>query len=376
MYRHEAETPALLRQVGGDVDSYLFTGVVPYEIAGSHGLVDRVAEYVEYGDSALLAAIVGLLRSGHDVPAMSIDTLSEEQVQETLESVGIPREKVSVLPYQLGQTPEQVVAFHRSAHQADPSTVALTCRWSVHDEIAGDLLATRLVPSRTAIRAVITRIRLLYDSHRSGDAQVVVGLVDIDPSAEEALTAELGDLGATVVKAGPRRFLAVATRGPLEEATSGFTTLPMLGRLKTRYPTVRMGFGVGGSGAEAHALARRALGRAEVAGRVAAVASLRNQVDIVLSQSVPPRGAQRTSLAQLAQRSGLSVATLREIQDYVRERGDADITTRDLSMHLEVQPRTARRILNRLERAGLARSVGTRSPGGNGRPLVVYRVRV
>ncbi len=52
------------------------------------------------------------------------------------------------------------------------------------------------------------------------------------------------------------------------------------------------------------------------------------------------------------------------------------VTTRDVAGHLGIQQRSARRVLNRLERAGLARESGRRLPEEGGRPLFLYRLKL
>lgn len=373
-YQHESETPAILRKLDVDVDALLFTGVVPYTIASSHDLLGSVAGYVEYGGSVLLSSLIGIQRDGRDIQSLSIDTLNADEVSGTLAEAGISLERVRVLPYSAATDASSFVDFHRRAHEEDPDAIALTCLGSVYDQLKDVQPTVRLAPAKSAIRLAVNRLQLLRDSRHNGDAQLVLGIVEIEQAAEPLLTAELAPLGASLVQTGPREFLVVATRGPLEDATGGLAGLPMLNRLKMQHSTVRIGFGLGGSGAEAHQLARRALGRARAVGRSAAVISLRNDIDIPLSEARAPRGTQRSNLPRLANRAGLSVATLQRLQELVRQLDKTELTTRDLASHLEMQPRTARRILNRLERAGLARDVGSQSLEGSGRPLVVYRI--
>lgn len=373
-YQHESETPQILRGLPASVDALLFTGVVPYEIAASHNLLGPAAGYVEYSGSVLLATLLRIARDGQAVTSLSIDTLSDEQTRDTLTEAGVPLERVRILPYSPGTDSARVAQFHRRVHEEDPGSIALTCVRSVYEELASEQPTMRLAPARSAVRLAVNRLQYILDSQRNGDAQVVLGLVEVDDAAEAALRAELTPLGATLVHSGPREFLLVATRGPLEEVTAGLSELPMLHRLKTQFPTVRIGFGLGGSGAEAYSLAQRALGRARALGRTGAVVSMRHDIDVTLSTTAPPRATQRGNLHQLAHRAGLSVGTMERLQELLRDRGDLDLTTREAAEHLGVQPRTARRILNRLERSGLARSVGTKNPVGSGRPLIVYRV--
>jgi DNA-binding transcriptional ArsR family regulator len=374
-YRRETDTPRVMAEAPPRVDAWLFTGVVPYQIAASHDLLDRPASHVEYTGATLLRALARLLREGRDVTAMSIDVLDESEVRETLDEVGLPTRNIRVLPYRPGLDSEDMLAFHRDARDRG-ATVAITCLRSAYDKLRTEQTTVRLAPSVHSVRSAANGLLLTYGALRSDDAQIALGLVEVAGKAEDALKREVGALGGSVVRYDDKRFLVITTRGPLEQATAAFSELAMLTRLKEQFGPVRIGFGIGGSGAEAEALARRALGRARTVGRTAAVVSLRNDIDITLVGATAPRPLQRAQLQLLAQRAGLSKATLEKLQELVRASPDAALTTRTLAEHLGVQPRTARRVLNRLERAGVADATGTQVGTGSGRPLVVYRVHL
>jgi predicted transcriptional regulator len=371
-YRRETDTPKVMAEAPPSVDAWLFTGVVPYQIAAADDLLDRPAAHVEYTGATLMRALVQLLREGRDVTSMSIDVLGDAQVRETLEEVGLPTSGIHVLPYRPGLSSDDVIAFHREAQ----ATVAVTCLRSAYEKLRAERTTFRLAPSVHSVRAAVNGLLLRHDALRSDDAQIALGLVEIAADGEQALRREAGSLGGSVIRYDDKRYLVVATRGPLEQATASFTELGMLTRLKERFGPVRIGFGIGGSGTETEALARRALGRAKTVGRTAAVVSLRNDIDLVLVGGAAPRAQQRTKLQLLAQRAGLSKATLEKLQEMVHATPDTGLTTRSVADHLGIQPRTARRVLNRLERAGLADATGTQIGPGSGRPLVIYRVHL
>ncbi|MFF1819880.1 helix-turn-helix domain-containing protein [Kribbella sp. NPDC058245] len=371
-YRRETDTPKVMAAAPPSVDAWLFTGVVPYQIAAAHDLLDRPATHVEYTGATLLRALVELLGDGQDIKSMSIDVLDEAQVHETLAEAGLPTRGVKVLPYRPGLSSDDVLEFHRAAK----ATVAITCLRSAYDKLRTERPTIRLAPSIHSVRSALNSLLLVHDSLRSDDAQIALGLVEIAAAGEVALRREAGSLGGSVIPYDDKRYLVVATRGPLEQATASFTELGMLNRLKEQFGPVRIGFGIGGSGIETEALAKRALGRAKTAGRTAAVVSLRNDIDLILVGGATPRAQQRSKLQLLAQRAGLSKATLERLQELVHAEPEDGVTTRSVAEHLGIQPRTARRVLNRLERAGLADATGTQIGTGSGRPLVVYRVHL
>lgn len=374
-YRTETQTVEVVRGAPGEVDAWLFTGVVPYEMASAAGVLDRPASFVNYTGAPLLTAMIHLLRDGHDPSSFSIDILDVGQVEETLKEAGIATSGAHVLPYRRGLTATDIVEFHKE-RAAEGVGVAITCLRSAYDTLRSersDTVAIRLVPSIHSVRYAMQQLLVAFGEARSGDAQVAIGLCEVDAAAATDLRREASGLGGTVVAPGDGPFVIFTTRGPLEVATSGFTELPLVARLAATHGTVRVGFGVGGSAAEAEALARRALSRAAQLGKEAAVVSMRHDIDLTLS-GTSLRQVRKPSLSLLSQRAGLSKATLVRLQEMLAEQEDATVTTRTVAAALSVQQRTARRVLNRLERAGAAQSTGRQGLEGSGRPLVTYHL--
>src|SRR3954469_10370020 len=130
-YRRETDTPKVMADAPGSVDAWLFTGVVPYQIAAAQGLLDRPAAHVEYTGATLMRALVQLLREGRDVTSLSIDVLDEAEVRETFDEVGLPTSGVRVLPYRPGLSLEEILEFHHEAR----TTVAITCLRSAYEKL-------------------------------------------------------------------------------------------------------------------------------------------------------------------------------------------------------------------------------------------------
>lgn len=375
-YDRETDTLEVIRSAPADIDAWLFTGVVPYQIAESASLLDRPAVPVGYTGATLLLALVQLLRDGHDISSLSIDTLERGQVVETLEEAGLSVRKIRVLPYRPSLHSDDLVAFHQRSAGRHRATVSITCLRSVYDQLHDEQLTVRLAPSVHSVRAAATKLLMERNAQQSDDAQIALGLVEIENGDLATLEREFAGLGGTVVRYDEHRFLVVTTRGPLEQFTESFTGLPALTRLQSLYGDVRIGFGIGASGAEARILASKALGRSQTSSSSTAIVSLRNDTDITLAGATSPRPRRRPSLELLSQRTGVAKSTLERFSQLVAATSDNGVTTRVVADYLGVQLRTARRLLNRLERAGVAHPTGIQTLEGPGRPLVVYRVQL
>ncbi|GFH35778.1 hypothetical protein [Streptomyces pacificus] len=461
-YRHEEETAGIAAGAGSTADALLFTGVVPYGLAAAAGALDRPATYVPYSGATLLRALVELLRLGHDVSRVSIDTLRRDEVLETLTEAKLPTEHIRVLPHRPGLTSQDLVDFHLDARDTRGARVAITCLGSAFHVLEHRTHTVRLAPSRHSVLGALRALALDAAGRQSGDAQVALGVIELptdgggpsgglpgghrpadgrstaerrvderslgersrsegpagerpagerpagersadgrlagerlvderpagqgpagERSADERLADDVRVLGASLAALPDGRRLVVTTRGVLEKATDRFTRIPFLDGLAARHGTAHIGFGVGRTAAEAEALARRAVKRARSVGPAAGVVSMTDDVDIVIDGaaadsageavggSAPPGGA-----ALLARRVGISPQTLDRLRELASgERGE-ELTAHAVAGYLSVQQRTARRILKRLERAGVAVPTGIRQEGQTGRPPTVYRVRL
>ncbi|MEU5879888.1 hypothetical protein [Spirillospora sp. NPDC047279] len=376
-YRHESEAVEVVAEAQEDVDALLFTGVVPYTTATAAGVVTHPAMYVSYDGATLLRALVELLRLGHDVTRISVDTLRRTEVMETLTEAKLPTDQVQVLPYKSGLTSEDIAAFHRTARERHDTRVAITCLGSAYHVLEPEMHTVRLAPSRFSIRSTLQALVLTTVGQQVGDAQVALGLIEL-PGPDDTLAADVVTLGGSLAPLPDGRHLVVTTRGLLEQATEQFTRLPLLDRLATRHPSVHIGFGVGRTAAEAESLAKRAIGRASSVGTSAGVVAMADDVDIVIEPGggdEPPAERGAESLPLLARRVGLNAQTLARLRELVTDRPDG-LTAHDVAEHLVVQQRTARRVLKRLERAGIAAPIGSQQQGRTGRPPTVYRVRL
>jgi hypothetical protein len=384
VYQHEDQASKLVGTEQEHVDGLLFTGVVPYERANVDGVVRRPSEHVSYSGATLLRALVEQLRLGHDAAALSIDTLTRAQVIETMTEARLPTDRVQVLEYCAGLNSDDVIAFHRRSHQQERTKVAVTCLGSAYRVLEQEMQAVRLAPSRHAIRASLRHLVLTINNLRTGDAQVAIGLLDLDGRPESSLRKYLAVLGASLAKVD-EGYLVVSTAGLLEQATRHYRELPLLGQLARRHERVHIGFGVGQTAAEAESLARRALGRTYGIGAVAGAVALAGEADFVLGTAVQTAGggddgqggAVTEDLSLLGRRAGLSRATLMTLRHLAAGRSPGEgLTAHDVSEHLGLQERTGRRVMKRLERAGLAEPIGAQHDGGSGRPRTVYHVHL
>lgn len=375
-YPDEAQAVELVTAHRTEVDAWLFTGIIPYTLAQEAGVLDRPATYISYSGASLYRALLGLLARGQDTRHISIDTLERDQVIEAYRDATLSPDRVQVAEYRRGNDASRFAAFHRAAARSG-ATVAITCVRSVYDEISNDIEVVRLSPAVASVRSALQTILLASLGQVSADAQVVLGFVDLS-DADPELSDDISALAGSVFAVQPGQYVLVTTRGVLEQATGGFQHLPLLATLTRRHLWAHVGLGVGRSAAEADALARHALARSRTVGPFSAVISMGSGSDVVLVEpgTGPTPDDAPVPVMVAARRSGLSRGTLARLKSILGSYEESGVTAGDIATALNIEPRSARRTLKRLEQAGVARPIGRVMAGTTGRPPTIYRIRL
>ncbi len=355
-------------------DAWLFTDIHTHHEAEAAGLLDRPAAYVIYTAGALQQVLITALRAGRDITRVSIDTMSDASVTRAYAGADMRDiDAVDVLPFRPGLTAADYAAFHRERVAAG-AELAVTCAADVAEALAPDTPVVLMRPLREVIDSAVDALVVEVQERDAEGAQIAIGHVEAD--APGLLASLSGDFDGWV-SMNPATVL-VSTRGGLESATRTFTTFPLVDDADLVPGRLRIGFGIAFSAAEASRLADRALKRAQLLGERSAVVMGRHGVHLVHVASEPGGAADKrggdTDLESLALRAGLSVRNLRSIFDYGRSTNP--MTARGLAGHLGIQDRSARRILNQLDNAGLAERSVEPVNGSGGRPAATYLVSI
>ncbi len=206
--------------------------------------------------------------------------------------------------------------------------------------------------------------------------QVVLGFIDLaEPDPD--LTEDVRTLAGCVFPLDTGRHVLVSSRSMLERDTDGFQHLPLLSQLTHRHQRVHIGLGIGVTAAQAEMLARRALARSREVGPFSAVLALGTGDEIVLAEENPaPASDGAMPLAVVARRTGLARERLERLRVLVDGTEEDGVTVSAVARALEIDARSARRTIKRLERAGTAYPVGRMLTGTTGRPPTLYRIRL
>ncbi|MPV35611.1 hypothetical protein [Georgenia subflava] len=331
--------------------------------------------HVEHASAALVQMMFRLTLAGVDIARASIDALDAGEVADLYAELDIPTTDVTAPERRDALSEAETVELHREHARRTRGAVAITADPRVRTQLGDAGHEVRLVyPHATSVQVALRQLLVGMSTVMASDARVVVGLVE---GAETgALEEEVTTLGGTLLPGSGEVHTVLLTYGPLLAATSRFTTLPMLGRLADLSAQVHVGLGVAPTADQGLREAATALAGARELGPVGAVISGTGGAPVVLAmpltedtiESIPPR--------VLAQRAGLSVTTLASLHEALKTHGDEPLTSLEIGQMLDLRPREARRVIERLELVGMAEREGTDRSDRAGRPRIRYRLHL
>lgn len=400
----QPEQAGQLAREAWDCDVLLFTGPIPYSFARAYTEQNGIpAVYVPFDEYMIALSLYDLRQALREVDPISIDIPQEADALSVLRELGLSAERFHIKPYfttELSEDAsvniEEIVEFHVRLARSGQSSLALTGIQAVHTR-----LQTMGIPSQRmhipekniqgALAEALARGQLLISSN----AQIAVGFVSVDPyeslarergsyAAQEAtlkvhqLLLQLGKhMDASLQQISPDRFVLYGTRGGVHTVTVQMRELPLLAEtVKLAAVSISVGFGYGATAREAEQHAEIALHHARQAGGGKAFI-VTDDKTVVGPLDEERRSYQlrseHTQTMELADRSGLSVATISKLLEFWRLRQSASFSVQEVAEYQQVQRRTAERIVKKLLDSGALRVAGEEQPFRKGKPRSLYQ---
>lgn len=385
-YRSIDEVPALARDLDALCRFLLFTGRVPYATALAQDPPLRAAlDFVPHSAIDLYRTLALVMRSNAGVvPAFVVDTIDRAIVEEVCQDLSL-HSPVSVLSLDVGHKSEpgagplrdldQIVEFHLEAARKGDAQLSLTCLGEVNRRLRNlGVAVSRIEHTRSTLHHALTEASLAVKSSEAEDAQPVAALFrstqKIGPlSLSQEMEGYARRLHGTVQELGENTWCVHTTYGALESfALTGGSEVPA---------GWEAGFGVGATLHDAEQNARRALKVGRPDGAVLTVLADGSVVgtEAFGSPTLRLRETDAELLAH-ARNIGLRAYTLTRLAGALRSLDPDSFTVRQLARAYGVEPRSAARLLARLESVGIASVHGVDAAPGAGRPQLVYKLEV
>lgn len=392
IYEQETAVGPAARKIVGQVDSLLFAGPLPYNVAMESGEIEVPAIFVPTGGPALHGALVrALTQDGMDPTRITIDSINESELAEAYGEVELSADGVDCMPYSEPLRPDDFLAFHTGRFRDGKSTGAITTIPSVYQRLQADAIpSVRMVPPTVTLRQALNNAILVGSGARFEESRIAVVIVQVPerslpPRSSPAqywyqelrlalhreLLLEARRMDAIVIPQDQHSFLVFTTVGSLRMVTDELTTAPFISRISDALNLdLEVGIGLGSSTVEAETNAYRAVTQA--ASDSTHGAALNGPDNLMLR--LPVSGGQPAEPP--VQHREKDVATIRTLIEALAADGSDKLVVdaERVAGILDVTLRTARRTLQSLVESGLAWPLPPARSKKVGRPPMLFQL--
>lgn len=397
-YGEFQETRSIVQENDHLVDVWLFSGKLAYMIAKNALNVDDNLVHINHTEASLYRCF--LLMAYHQgalVERVSIDELSEIQVDQALKQLDLPPRDVYVKTYDIDTNPDDLLEFHLRMWREGKTDGAITCFEGVYQELKeAGVPAYWFTPSQLEISQTFRIIEEKVRAYYFKDTQIAVEIMEIDQfdtiaekarspyrlqylelRLKEALIRLCESLDGSLMERGNGRYVIFSSRGAIERKIDLLKeTIEQLSLESESTVTVGIGFGETVFSAELNALRAIQLSKEKTETGIVIV-----QEDGTLIEAAGRENelaySYRTDDKDFLEKlkmANVSIRTYNKIAAFIRRMGWSNFTTKDLASQLALDERNLRRIVTCLIDAGLAECIGVEAASTRGRPSKIYQL--
>lgn len=402
VYEKKSDICRLLLQHDAAVDVWLFSGLISYSIAKECEGIHHPMFYIDYHGATLYKTLFHIVYTHqYTISQLSFDYYHPSVLLQALEEAGIKEDNLTIHSYtgfaKKDAQEDDWVNYHLALWQAGITKAAVTTVQRTETRLKQlGVPVFRVLPSVLTIKSILNRILQACAMQKSMDNQIAVQIIELDPLhtatdshfsidqlyKQEYKTAEKllrysQKVQGSFKPLGSGRFVIFTSRGMLRELTKNFTIIPQLKELTDLSEhKLSCGIGIGTSPLQAEANAAKALLSAREYGEGNWLAIFDDKT------VVGPLGRFEhltysyfsEELLPISSKTSLSVSTLGKLLAVLKKIGRTQLSAYELADFLQIQPRSARRILNELEKTGFAQVIGEENLHSKGRSRKVYRI--
>jgi predicted transcriptional regulator len=398
VYQDATEVPKIIAERDHEVDVWLFSGIVPYTYALTAKATSKLMLYVPHTGTSLYRVLLQVLKEGLKMDRISFDTLSRTDIIETFMDTQLQVPEMYVKEYTGIIVASDITEYHYDLWTKGKTSLAVTCLFSTYLDLQKrGVPCLRIWPTRNNIRTILEFAISRMQAIRYKGGQIAIQHISIDNYEDfvrnatssyaimkvelqlyEILVNYTEQVQGTIVIHGNGQYTIYSTRGVVEEATQGFTCMPVQQSALSRLPVdVSGGIGFGETANAANENAHVALGLARQSGKSrwvtvlddkTVIGPLNSETELVYSIRTNDNDSR-----ELAKKLNLSGTTINKLMAVCQKLDGQVITADILARYLSVTPRSARRLLASLLAHGLA-SVAGEEAAGSGRPRKLYEI--
>lgn len=395
-YEDTEEAESIIREHDDEVDVWLFSGQIPYMIARRTCASDERLIYIPHTGSSLYKCFLHMAYYQNKLlNRISIDMVYSEDVEEALAELGIPTQDIYLKSYHDYMNTDELIQFHLQLWQEGKTEAAFTSYQATYHALREQGIPVYWIsPTKMVIRQtlglILEKVKTSYFKVMQTGI-VIVEIENFDKVIEKAKTPyhlqylELKlketllrlcqKLDGSLQEKGNGRYVIFSSRGAIEREVPMLRKTVQHMSLEADVPVaVGIGFGetvfsaeINGRRAVQHAKEKRERGIVIVQEDGLMVESAGEEEELAYSY----RSDDPELLEQLKQ-ANVSAKTYHKIEALIHRMGWKTFSSSDLSTHLAMTDRNARRIIASLCEWGLMECVGEELHAVRGRPSKIY----
>ncbi|MFC7365048.1 MULTISPECIES: hypothetical protein [Bhargavaea] len=400
-YQETREVADVVRNYDRQVDYWLFSGFIPYQVAKKiMPAADRLV-YIYSTESSIYKSFMELVYAqGKLLERISIDMIPTTNIGEgeSLETLKAIVQELFVRTIEADTESQDLLRFHINLWEEGKTDGALTCYPTVRDALEKAGIPVRLMsPTRIEI---FQTLRIFFEKVKTSyykDTQIGVEKIEIkdfdvikekmektyqiqylELRLKETLIQLCEKIDGSLVDEGNGKYSIFSSRGAIERELQALKDKARFLSVEADTP-VSVGIGFGTTVLEAEIHAHRAL----------QTSKKDNGQEIVIIQDdgtlIEAAGDQeeltysyRTDdqdILEKLREAKISVKSYKKVEALVQKMGWHQFTTKDLAAHLQMTERNAQRIVSDLCEAKLVENVGEEAQYTRGRPIKIYRLK-
>ncbi len=380
------------------IDAWLFSGVVPFEVAQAKGKITKDTIYISVTDSAFYKAFLELnYQKGTIIKRMSADIIGgKSDINEGLQQANVDLDECFLKVFQPDFKPEELFHYHIDLWQKGEIDGVLTCLPSVCDQLKdAGVPAAWMTPTHMQIRETLKIITEKVKASYFKETQISVVIIEIEdfdavtaknntPYRLQYLELKLKEIiinfcekvKGTVIEKGHGRYMIFNTRGEIERELMALRdTVYHLALESSNQVAAGIGFGKTVYSAEENAY--KAIRQSKESKSKELIIIQDDGEAIELEEKKKElKYAVRTvdeSLINKLKTVKVSVKTYNKLIAQIQRMGWTSFSAKDIALHMNMTERNARRIVMDLQEANLIKCIGEQSHS-RGRPTKIYQL--
>lgn len=380
----ERECNAILF-TGCAIESYI-SGV--YEMKRPHAAIEKSIISVS-------GAFLEMQKANMEIDAFSIDVVETQVIEDLLDAFQIKARNIYSSSFKPGVAEQEYVNWHMQLQKEGKTNVALTAFAWVYNRLKENgFHVIYLEPTRAMVRLALERLKSQYVLNKAEYSQIAVEILQLTnhnrlresyytgmlekTDVEKEIIRYVESVQGSLFPFGRREYIVFTNAGTVRENGNQNRILELQETVQKLGIKLNVGLGTGVTAYEAETNARKALEYTLKKGKQEVYAI--DAKDILTG----PIGRERQlqyelissdpKIQKISQETGLSANSILKIMAIAEVRKSFIFDAHELAGCLEVTPRSARRIMNKIIEAGYGKVYAKETTVSGGRPKTVIQI--